>query len=104
MKRVATVLLLAGCGGAGEAGEWRGQIEVLSSGARRITNPASGIWENGEAWRRVPELTLGSVDGSARMIMRWRGGGYVVQSAAVSTRAHARALLLRVTGSRRALR
>lgn len=58
----ALVLLTATCSGTER--DWGGTVEALPNGASRVVNPARGLWENGSAWRLVPELVIGETDGA----------------------------------------
>ena len=61
MSWAAIVVALAACADAD--GGWSGAVETLPNGAVRVTNPAQGMWREGSAWRLVPELRLGEVEG-----------------------------------------
>lgn len=62
MRLLALFLLLAGCA-ADPTDQWSGTIETLADGRLRVTSPAEGVWRDDTAWRLVPELVLGEVDG-----------------------------------------
>lgn len=62
MRVAALVLLLAACAADG-SDRWAGTVETLPNGAVRVTNPAQGLWGEGDGWRLVPELAVGDVDG-----------------------------------------
>ena len=67
MRRLLCVLLLcvlpcSGCSD-GDGSRWQGTIETLPNGAVRVLNPGTGVWREAEAWRLVPELAIGEVDG-----------------------------------------
>ena len=63
VRRLALVLLLAGCGGTDAAIRWAGTIDTLPNGAVRVANPAQGIWNDESAWRLAPELVIGEMEG-----------------------------------------
>lgn len=61
-------LALAGCRGeAAEAG-WAGTVDTLANGAVEVRSPAEGLWEEGEEWRLVEELRIGTIDGEGPMV------------------------------------
>ena len=62
MRRLAVLLLLAGCGGDAIDG-WSGSVETLPNGAVRVMNTPQGAWRHDTGWRLVPELVVGTVDG-----------------------------------------
>jgi 6-bladed beta-propeller len=62
--RIGVVALITSCGGGESGGNWGGTIETLPNGGVRVTNPAEGMWDGGDAWRLERELVLGSVDGT----------------------------------------
>jgi len=66
MKRLAVLLLLAGC--SGDDGDWTGTVQVLENGAVRVTNPADGQWTDETAWRLVPEFALGEAEGPEALV------------------------------------
>lgn len=39
-------------------------VDTLESGAVRVRNPEAGVWGEGEAWRLVEEIRIGSADGT----------------------------------------
>lgn len=65
MKRLAVLLLFAGCG-VGD--DWTGTVQVLENGAVRVTNSAEGVWTDETAWRLVPELAIGEVEGAEALV------------------------------------
>ncbi len=58
------LLLVIGCGGEAPDGGWTGTVDTLSNGAVRVANPATGLWEQAEPWRLVPELAIGKIEGA----------------------------------------
>ncbi|HUE96169.1 MAG TPA: 6-bladed beta-propeller, partial [Longimicrobiaceae bacterium] len=59
------VLGLAACGtGGGEAARPAAEIDTLPNGAVRVRNPETGVWAEGEEWRLVEELRIGSAMGA----------------------------------------
>lgn len=60
---VATLLLGAVSGCGGDAGAWDGRISELPNGARLVENTTRGAWQEGDAWRVVEELRIGSAAG-----------------------------------------
>jgi hypothetical protein len=66
--RSALLLLLLGvttCAGAESARNWGGSVETLANGAVRVSNPPQGLWSERSAWRLVPEVVIGEIDGAA---------------------------------------
>ena len=59
-----SMLLAAGCGGAGSGGGgvWQGTIDD-SAGIEVVQNPEQGLWANDEAWRLTRILEIGSAEG-----------------------------------------
>lgn len=57
------LLGLLACSGSQDAG-WAGTFEQLANGAVRVTNPATGLWQDEEAWRLEPAITIGKVEGT----------------------------------------
>ena len=55
----------AGCGpGDDEASQgWAGTIDTLPDGVVHVSNPAQGLWAEGEEWRLAEDLRIGAVDG-----------------------------------------
>ncbi len=64
----ALLTFLAGCGAEGVGAGWAGTVETLPSGAVRVVNPAEGLWEGGEAWRLVQDMTLGAAEGDGAQV------------------------------------
>lgn len=62
---VLAVISFGACGeaGADNADGWAGTVDTLSNGAIRVSNPEQGLWDDGEGWRLVEELRIGSMDG-----------------------------------------
>jgi 6-bladed beta-propeller len=65
---VSVSLAAMACGAGGSNGGtddgWLGTVETLDNGAVRVANPSEGLWDTeGGAWRLVPELVLGEIDG-----------------------------------------
>jgi hypothetical protein len=62
---VPLLLSLSSCSewGRGTEGAWGGTIETLPNGASLVSNPAQGLWAEGEAWRIEEELRIGAADG-----------------------------------------
>lgn len=58
------VPVLAACSGGADAGTWAGTVETLANGASRVTNPAEGIWREGEGWHLEEDLVLGEMEDS----------------------------------------
>ena len=57
------IALLAACGGEGGGGrEWAGTIDTLANGRVAVSNPERGVWKEGEEWRLVEEVRIGSAD------------------------------------------
>lgn len=56
-------LLPVGCSPVEQAADWQGTTETLPNGAVRVVNPAAGLWKENEAWRLVPEFSVGAVEG-----------------------------------------
>lgn len=56
--------LLAACGGDARpsAGGWAGTLDTLPGGAVRVHSPAAGTWKQGEEWKLVEELRIGSAE------------------------------------------
>lgn len=67
VARVAAALALSttavACGDVGGRGGRGGSIDTLADGAVRVSNPARGLWDEGEAWSLVEDLRLGTVEG-----------------------------------------
>lgn len=63
LPALAAGALLVGCGEADARGGWAGTVDTLASGAVGVSNPAGGVWEDGEEWSLVEELRLGSLEG-----------------------------------------
>src|ERR1700741_833950 len=57
------LVLLAACGRA-DAASGHLEIDTLASGVIRVSSPAQGLWAEGEAWRAVEDLRIGSLDGA----------------------------------------
>jgi hypothetical protein len=64
MKRIVAAMLLVSCGGASADADWAGSVETLPNGATRTVNTAQGLWRDSDAWRLVPELRIGAVEGT----------------------------------------
>lgn len=45
------------------AGEWGGSVDTLPGGTVLVSNPAQGLWGEGEAWRLAEDLRIGSLEG-----------------------------------------
>jgi hypothetical protein len=59
---LAFPLFVAACGGDSSGSAWAGTI-ADSAGIPVVTNPAEGMWAEGEAWTVVEELSIGSLEG-----------------------------------------
>lgn len=69
-RRFALVAVLAAAapaacepGDRGPAGEWAGTVDTLPDGVVHVSNPAEGLWADGEEWRLEEDLRIGAVDG-----------------------------------------
>lgn len=62
MPLIPGVLLLLGCGAGDAPGGWDGTMTTLESGRVVVENGAAGVWKEGEGWRVVEELRLGSLE------------------------------------------
>lgn len=61
---VGAWMVVAACGGAESAGDgWAGTIDTLAGGGVRVSSPAEGIWTEETAWRLVPDLRIGRLEG-----------------------------------------
>jgi hypothetical protein len=59
----AVLLTLSACGGEGGAASgWAGTVDTLAGGRVRVTSPERGAWREGEGWKLVEEMRIGSVD------------------------------------------
>lgn len=56
------IILLLGCGSGDPSGGWDGTMTTLESGRVVVENGAAGVWQEGEGWRVVEELRLGSLE------------------------------------------
>lgn len=68
--RIVVVTAVVASLGAGACGsesrgeqEWEASIDTLANGAVRTSNRGTGMWADGERWRLVEELRIGSMDG-----------------------------------------
>lgn len=43
---------------------WQGSIDTSASGVVYVSNPASGVWREGEGWRIVEDLGIGAAEGN----------------------------------------
>jgi hypothetical protein len=60
---VAAGLLAWSCGGERSGGSpFAERFDTLPGGAVRVSNPATGVWEEGEAWHLEPDLRIGSLE------------------------------------------
>jgi hypothetical protein len=59
----ATMLPLVGCGADGGGLVFAGSIDTLPDGRVVVSNPATGMWGEGEAWEVTEEIRIGRVDG-----------------------------------------
>ncbi|MBA4160231.1 MAG: 6-bladed beta-propeller [Gemmatimonadetes bacterium] len=60
---LSIAVAVAGCGGdAGAPSGWAGTIDTLANGAVLVSNPETGLWREGEEWRLVEEMRIGSMD------------------------------------------
>lgn len=53
--------VVAACGG-GSTGEWSGTV-TDSAGVAIVSNPTTGVWRGGQAWRVEESLLIGTTDG-----------------------------------------
>ncbi len=58
------LILLAGCGSNATARLAEIPMDTLANGAIRVSNPETGVWGDGDGWRLVPELSIGSIAGA----------------------------------------
>lgn len=58
---MVVALSLTACGERGATG-WAGQIDTLSNGVVRVSNPAAPLWDSAGAWMLEEELRIGSAD------------------------------------------
>ena len=58
---LCTVPLLAACAGGGEAPAWAGTV-TDSAGIPVVQNTEVGMWDEGEAWTVVEELSIGALE------------------------------------------
>lgn len=58
----AGTLLLLGCGAEDASSGWDGTMTTLESGRVVVENGAAGVWGEGDGWRVVEELRLGSLE------------------------------------------
>jgi hypothetical protein len=59
----AALLTLSACGrDAGAASSWAGTIDTLAGGRVRVTSPEQGAWREGEGWKLVEEMRIGTAD------------------------------------------
>jgi hypothetical protein len=56
------LLLTQGCGSEQSAARWKGSIDSLASGAVVVSNPATGVWEPGDAWALEQDLLIGKTE------------------------------------------
>jgi hypothetical protein len=57
------LLTLAACGGeGGAASDWTGTVDTLAGGRVRVASPEKGAWREGEGWKLVEEMRIGTVD------------------------------------------
>lgn len=56
------VLAVSACGREAAGGGWRGSMEDLPGGGVLVTNPAQGVWAQGEGWTLEEDLRIGSMD------------------------------------------
>ena len=59
---LAFPFFVAACGGDSSGSAWAGTI-ADSAGIPVVSNPAEGMWADGEAWTVVEELSIGSLEG-----------------------------------------
>jgi hypothetical protein len=61
---VPMVAATMACGGTADAAStvWAGTADTLPSGRVVVTNPATPLWSDGEAWTFTEELRIGSFD------------------------------------------
>jgi len=64
ISAVLTLGLFSACGSEADQGGavWGGTIDTLASGRIVVTNPAEGMWAEGEAWTVTEDLRIGSFD------------------------------------------
>jgi len=59
----ATTLLLVGCAEGGGAAVFAGAVDTLRDGRIVVSNPATGMWAEGDEWDVTEEVRIGQVDG-----------------------------------------
>lgn len=82
----AAFLLLSGCGESAVGGEG-GLVVTDSAGIEIVSNPAAGMWGQGEGWRAREVFRLGEVDGTegevferpGEMVPDGEGGVFLVE-------------------------
>lgn len=63
MLLAAATLLLVGCAEAGGAAVFAGAVDTLPDGRIVVSNPAMGMWGEGDEWDVTEEVRIGQVDG-----------------------------------------
>ncbi len=63
MLLAAATLLLVGCAEGGGASVFAGAVDTLPDGRIVVSNPATGMWGEGDEWEVTEEVRIGQVDG-----------------------------------------
>ncbi len=63
MLLAAATLLLVGCADGGGAAVFAGAVDTLPDGRIVVSNPATGMWGEGDEWDVTEEVRIGQVDG-----------------------------------------
>ncbi len=63
MLLAAATLLLVGCAEAGGAAVFAGAVDPLPDGRIVVSNPATGMWGEGDEWDVTEDVRIGQVDG-----------------------------------------
>ena len=63
MPLAAATLLLVGCADGGGAAVFAGAVDTLPDGRIVVSNPATGMWGEGDEWDVTEEVRIGQVDG-----------------------------------------
>jgi hypothetical protein len=68
-RAVLAALLALGCSAGGR--DHPAPTATDSAGVQLVTSGARGQWAEGQAWRLVPDLRIGAVDGPAEYMFTW---------------------------------
>ena len=66
---IAGLVVAVACRGADGPDGWAGSMDTMPDGRVVVTNPAQGLWREGQAWRIVEEMRIGAEDGTGPEVL-----------------------------------